>query len=80
MELLQEWNRLLPQWFLCFLAFLYCRDIGICLVGQVDFIVPETWLRVANHEAVFQSNLLVLFSSKLFNRLRKRMKYNNAAT
>ena len=43
--------------------FLYSEDICICLVGQIDFIISETCLRVAIYEALLQCNLLVLFSS-----------------
>ena len=56
------------------------KDIRICLVGQIDFNVPETCLRVAIHKALLQCNLLVLFSSKFFDRQRKEMNYNSAAT
>ena len=54
-------TRILPQCICIFFAFFYSKDICICLVGQVDFNVSETCLRVV-HEALLQCNLLVLFS------------------
>ena len=59
-------NRLLAYYHnnICiFLYFFYSKDICICLVGQSDFNVSETCLRVAIHETILQCNLLVLFSS-----------------
>ena len=35
-----------------FLVFLDSKDICICLVGQIDFKVSETCLRVANSRGV----------------------------
>ena len=42
---------------------MHSKDICIYLVGQIDFNLSETSLRVAIHEALLQCNLLALFSS-----------------